>query len=153
MGKQEELNEYIEKLLEGVIKPFFREALPSFYDEGLDITIDFQDSRKEGDIRIQANKTTSEISYHIGDTIQNTSNIGNELSTFGATLGTEYKSDPLIERRLIDLLLLVHECTHKYHEALVRRTNASERFMSSLEDCYDTHQGVRRKWTRSYIRR
>lgn len=132
--EDEKLKEFINGIIEKKVKPFFKEYLPTLYDENLEIIVDFKDNAE--DVKIGADKNTNKISFHVAEKIEDFQNIEKQEINFGDMLRDDSLKHKInIPREDAYAILLIHEFAHKYHWNLMKENN-SYSSLKSIDNKY-----------------
>lgn len=101
-----------EEILEKIVIPFYKKYLPDVYDENMDIYVNINDNVPKDNQRICSSKTDFSIRYDTAGKIENINNIGEQYVVISEQIDS--KCDLKCRRKLLDSVIIAHECAHQY---------------------------------------
>ena len=101
-----------EEILEKIVIPFYKKYLPDVYDENMDIYVNINDNVPKDNQRIYSSRTDFSIRYDTAGKIENINNIGEQYVVISEQIDS--KCDLKCRRKLLDSVIIAHECAHQY---------------------------------------
>lgn len=118
--KQRYINEDV---LHGIVIPFYKKYFPNMYDESLDIYIDIYDNVPKEKQKISSSQDDTTIHYDTVGKVENIDDIGEQYINMGEQMGIV--CDLQCRRKVLDAIILAHECAHQYTEKNLWKNNES----------------------------
>lgn len=112
-----------EEILEKIIIPFYKKHFPDVYDESLDIYVNINDNVPKDNQRICSSKADFSIRYDTAGKIENINNIGEQYVVISEQINS--KCDLKCRRKVLDFIIIAHECAHQYSEKKLWKYNES----------------------------
>lgn len=112
-----------EEILEKIVIPFYKKYLPDVYDENMDIYVNINDNVPKDNQRICSSKADFSIRYDTAGKIENINNIGEEYVVISEQINS--KCDLKCRRKVLDSIIIAHECAHQYSEKKLWKYNES----------------------------
>lgn len=112
-----------EEILEKIIIPFYKKYLPDVYDENMDIYVNINDNVPKDNQRICSSKADFSIRYDTAGKIENINNIGEQYVVISEQINS--KCDLKCRRKVLDSIIIAHECAHQYSEKKLWKYNES----------------------------
>lgn len=127
--KQKYINE---EILEGLVIPFYKKYFPNMYDDSLNIIVELHDNVPKDKQKISSSKQDTSIRYDTIGKIEDIDNIGEQYINIGEQMGID--CDLQCRRKVLDAIILVHECSHQYTEKNLWKNNDSYNSFNRIKD-------------------
>ena len=127
--KQRYINEDV---LKGIVIPFYKKYFPNMYDESLDIYVYLYDNIPKDKQRISSSKDDTTIHYDTVGKLENIDNIGEQYINMGEQMGIDCNLQ--CRRKVLDAIILVHECAHQYTEKNLWKDNDSYNSFNRIKE-------------------
>ncbi|MDR2524406.1 MAG: hypothetical protein LBC95_02600 [Candidatus Nomurabacteria bacterium] len=119
------ISEYMDRLIENDLRPFFSETFPTIFNEDLPLKVNF---KRSDDTKIYADANGVGIRFEAPIKISDDGDIAGQPATFYETLGNGFEDGNVFTRAIVDKIILVHELAHKYFDDYMKRNNKSKIF-------------------------
>ena len=112
-----------EEILEKIVIPFYKKHFPDAYDESMNIYVNINDNVPKDNQRIYSSRTDFSIRYDTAGKIENINNIGEQYVVISEQIDS--KCDLRCRRKVLDSVIIAHECAHQYSEKKLWKYNES----------------------------
>lgn len=127
--KQRYINDDI---LKGIVIPFYKKYFPNMYDESLNIVVELYDNVPKDKQKISSSKKDTTIHYDTVGKVDNIDDIGEQYINIGGQMGIDF--DLKCRRKILDAIILVHECAHQYTEKKLWKDNDSYNSFNRIKE-------------------
>ena len=127
--KQRYINE---EILQGIVIPFYKKHFPNMYDDSLNIVVELFDNVPKDKQKISSDKKDTTIHYDTVGKVDDIDDIGEQYINIGEQMGIECNLQ--CRRKVLDAIILVHECAHQYTEKKLWKNNDSYNSFNRIKE-------------------